>query len=204
MELFEEIHNCKRCASIRGRKCVVLDGKKIPSDFGVPFKRFRLVFVVESPPVSGVYLWNPKSKSIVRDRLFTQLVKAGLMRSGSLNEFGEKYYYTDAVKCPFEKNGENASPPMKAIENCRSFLLREIEHCKPEVVCTLGKTPLKSFLRVKRFKLGDLAGKIVPESYLRHDVGELKCKIFSSWFPTSMVPETLKVEAMKTLKDLLE
>jgi len=189
---------------LRGRKRVVLEGKKVPSDFGVPFKRFRVVFVVESPPVRGAYLWNPKSKSIVRDRFFPQLVKAGLMRSGSLNEFGEKYYYTDAVKCPFEKNGRNASPPMRAIENCRSFLLREIELCKPEVVCTLGKTPLKSFLRVKRFKLENLAGKIVPESYLRYDVKELKYKIFSSWFPTSMVPETIKVEALKTLRDLLK
>jgi uracil-DNA glycosylase family 4 len=125
------------------------------------------------------------------------------MRSKSLSEFGEKYYYTDAVKCPFQKDGENAGPPVEAIENCRSFLLREIKLCKSEVVCTLGKIPLKTLLRVKKFNLWDFAGRVVPESYLRQDVRELKCKIFSSWFPTSMIPETQKIEAMKTLKELL-
>nr|MDO8083132.1 uracil-DNA glycosylase family protein [Candidatus Freyarchaeota archaeon] len=206
-QLIEEIHNCKRCESIGGRKYVLLEGKKTPLDFGVSLKQFKIIFVVESPPVSGVYFWNLESKSRVRKRLLNQLVKAGLMKNQSLEEFKEEYYCTDAVKCPFQENkNQNANPPMKALENCRRFILREIQYCEPKIVCTLGKTPLKAFLKVKRFRLEDFAGKIVEESYLREDAKNLRCQFFSSWFPTPRagIPENDKVQNMKILKDILK
>jgi len=57
-ELTRSIHACSKCESISGSRRVVLRGKKIPSDYGATPKDVKVVFVAESPPLSGRYFYR--------------------------------------------------------------------------------------------------------------------------------------------------
>jgi len=132
------------------------------------------------------------------------LVEIGLIEKPDLDEFNRRgYYMVDAVKCPFQKGGGNATPPRVAIENCRSFLLQEISSYKPKVVCTLDKTSLGVFLNARRFRLSDYAGKFIENYCLKDAVAQLRIPILACWFPTSMVDSEIKLEAMRHLRCIL-
>lgn len=55
-------------------------------------------------------------------------------------------YITNVVKC---RPPENRKPEKEEIEACEGFLFREIAVVKPQVIVTLGATPLFSLLRIK-------------------------------------------------------
>ncbi len=188
-DLAEEIHRCTKCAEFKGKKRVVLSGKKIPSDFGESPQKVKIMFVAESPSPKGVYFYNLQTNSNLRNKLFDLLSEVGLMEKKNMEEFRRRgYYIVDAARCPFANaNGHNATPPSRANENCRPFLMQEILMRKPDIICPLGRSSLKPFISYRKFKISDYVGKILETGDLRDDIGFPNVPIYPLWFPAAMI-----------------
>lgn len=206
--LEDDIHECKKCLGLSGSRQVFLSGKKIPSDFGEKPNHIRILFVAESPAARGVYFYDQNTKSNLKDKLLNLLLDAGLLQENSIDEFRRRQYYlADTVKCPFRKpNENNAHPPDQVVENCRRFLMQEVSNLNPKVICTLGKTSLKPFIRPhSRFNLKMYLEKDpLPKTDLRDDSTFTDTPIVASWFPSAMTNWSNKVEVLRRLRKYVE
>lgn len=102
----------------------------------------------------------------------TKLVKSFVGQAGkNLDEFlkalemkREDIFITNTVKFrPFKVNPKtgrlsNRPPDREEIALCLPFLLKQLEIIKPEVVVTLGNTPLKAITGNTRITIGEIHG----------------------------------------------
>lgn len=113
--------------------------------------------------------------------------KAGKNLSEFLEIVGlkrEEIYISNVVKIrPFNlsaKTGKpvNRTPNKNEIEFFSPFLMKEIESIKPDIIVTLGNTPLRAVLDDSKAVIGDYHGKITE-----HD-GK---KIFALYHPAAII-----------------
>ncbi|MEW6457152.1 MAG: uracil-DNA glycosylase family protein [Acidobacteriota bacterium] len=116
-----DIQNCKKCPfneSTDARYC---------SGFSADY---RVMFIAESPSTSGgtgIFKPDANFRSTPADELFYK-VKA---------KFGlENCYTTDLVKCGIPKG----KPTKQKINNCLSYLVREIKIVKSKLLVAVGKS----------------------------------------------------------------
>jgi DNA polymerase len=73
--------------------------------------------------------------------------KAGKLLDKILNAIGlsrtENVYLTNVLKC---KTPSNRDPLLSEVNNCNSYLLKQIEIIKPKIIVALGKVAGKSLL----------------------------------------------------------
>ena len=116
-ELKEEIKKCQKCALASLRHNVVV---------GEGNEKAKIMFIGEAPGFNedqkGIPFCGEAGK--VLDRL---LEAAGLVR--------RDIYITNTLKC---RPPHNRDPKKEEIEACRSFLQRQLEIIRPEIICTLG------------------------------------------------------------------
>lgn len=63
-------------------------------------------------------------------------------------------FVTNAVLCnPKDENGNNSTPTNVEIDNCKSFLQRQIELINPKIVVTLGANALKATSLISKHEL---------------------------------------------------
>lgn len=99
--------------------------------------------------------------------------RAGDLLNKILKETGidrNKIYITNTVKCrPTEKKGKrlaNRAPTQEEIDNCKSWLWKEIKLIKPRLIVTLGKVPTRTLLSLPlQFKMGDYVGKVCEPTW---------------------------------------
>lgn len=139
-ELHAKIRGCTRCAElVRSRT------QAVP---GVGPKRARVIFIGEGPG-----RWeDERGEPFVGDAgayLTELLKKIGLERT--------EVFITNVIKC---RPSENRSPKPDEIENCRPYLLRQIELVQPDLVVLLGRFALEEFF--PKEKITEAKGKVRP------------------------------------------
>lgn len=139
-ELHAKVRRCTRCAElVRSRT------QAVP---GVGPGRAKVMFIGEAPG-----RWeDEKGEPFVGDAgaYLTQLLeKIGLDR--------RDVFITNVIKC---RPPENRGPKPDEIENCRSYLLRQIELLKPHLIVLLGRFALEEFF--PKEKITQAKGKPRP------------------------------------------
>ncbi len=100
-------------------------------------------------------------------------IRAGevkMLREVGLSESGpstviprlNKVYLTNLVRCnPRTTRGNNRAPTRQEVENCASFLWREIQLLKPKVIATLGRHTTEVIIgrHIRRFRYA----KAIPD-----------------------------------------
>lgn len=120
MRLITQIRNCKKCCElVENRTNVVIGQGPVPCD---------LLFLGEAPgrkedetgiPFCGV------AGNIMEAAGF----RAGLVRN-------EHYHILNVLKC---RPPENRDPSEKELENCRPFLLKQLQAINPQVIIAFGR-----------------------------------------------------------------
>lgn len=96
----------------------------------------------------------------------------------------EEIYITNTVKFrPFKVNPKtgrlsNRPPDRREIELCLPFLLKQLEVIEPEVVVTLGNTPLRALTGKSDITIGEFHGKPIDGR---------KYSIFPLYHPASII-----------------
>ena len=125
--IFESsVEDCMKCELGASRKKIV---------FGSGDKNADLLIVGEAPNEYE----DEKGRPFVG--------KAGKLLDKILNAIGlsrtENVYLTNVLKC---KTPSNRDPLLSEINNCNSYLLKQIEIIKPKIIVALGKVAGKSLL----------------------------------------------------------
>jgi DNA polymerase len=122
-ELFVKVRDCTRCAELAASRRSVV--------FGAGNANAELMFVGEAPGAS-------------EDEQGLPFVgRAGKLLDQLLEEIGMRradVFVANTLKC---RPPGNRDPLPLEIENCESYLLRQVELIEPSVICTLGNFATK-------------------------------------------------------------
>ena len=148
----------------------------------------RVMFVVYEP-VSG-FFYDLSSGCVFRDKFLDLLFEAGLIGGRSLEAFAKRRFYLSyVVKC---RGG--------SVSYCKRFLREEIRVLSPRIICTLGESALRVFLRREETGLREYVGSFVPSRELRSDM-TLGTPVFACYYPgRGPVSDSIKVEHFRRLK----
>jgi len=135
--LVEEIRDCKRCRLSDQRKSIV---------FGEGSPCARLMFIGEAPGGEE----DIQGKPFVGEAgmLLTKLIeKMGLERSS--------VYIANIIKC---RPPMNRDPEDDEVTTCRSYIERQIEILRPEVIMTLGRIAIQTLMNDPKIKISAARG----------------------------------------------
>lgn len=141
-KLKEDITECSSC---------VLGEYSINQIIGKGSLKSKIVFVGEAPGKEEDSKGEPFVGSAGK-LLDMVLEKTGFSR--------KNVYITNLVKC---RPPKNRTPNKNELNVCSSYLEREIEIIKPEIIAPLGNTASNNIMRkygLKPSKIGDVHGKI--------------------------------------------
>ncbi len=125
-----QVEKCKLCAELAKTRNKVV--------FGSGSAAARLVFVGEAPGADE----NEQGLPFVgrAGQLLTKIIEAmGLTR--------EQVFICNVLKC---RPPNNRPPAPKEVENCRSFLKRQLELIRPKVIVALGNHAVKALLGIEQ------------------------------------------------------
>jgi len=143
MQLHEQITRCKKCPDlVKTRNHVVIGDGPVPC---------KLVFLGEAPGQTENRTGIPfTGSSGTHLRLILKLLKL------KANQF----HILNLLKC---HPPDNRNPTIEELNNCRPFLLKQIEQLHPTVVVPLGRYPLSFALNTPPSKItvSKYVGKIL-------------------------------------------
>ena len=128
ISLEDKILNCQKCPLAKGRT------KAVP---GEGDKTADLMFVGEAPGREEDLQGRPFVGRA--GQLLTKIINA-------MNFQRNEVYITNIVKC---RPPQNRNPHNEEIEECKSYLLEQIDFIKPRVIVTLGKVSADFFINSK-------------------------------------------------------
>jgi len=139
-ELYQRIHQCRRCGLWQHRTNFV---------FGVGNPNADILFVGEGPGAD-------------EDRLGEPFVgRAGQLLNKILTAMGlqrEDVYIANVVKC---RPPGNRTPLPEEIIRCIPFLWKQIELIDPRFIVALGATAANALLK-GNYKMGEIRGRAIP------------------------------------------
>ncbi len=125
VDLHDSLRNCQQCRLASGRTQVV---------FGSGNPEASIMFVGEAPGFHEDRQGVP-FVGAAGNLLTTLLESAGLTR--------DDVYIANVIKC---RPPENRNPAPDEVETCKPFLLQQIHHIKPHLVCSLGNFATQTLL----------------------------------------------------------
>jgi DNA polymerase len=136
-KLHQEILRCQKCPLAQSRT------QAVP---GIGPQTARLVIIGEAPGQQEDIQGEPFVGAA--GKLLTELLgKVGIKR--------ESVFISNVVKC---RPPENRQPTQSERKACHSFLLRQLEHIRPQIIALVGRVPTESLLET-RGSMGALHGK---------------------------------------------
>ncbi len=140
----EEIYRCNMCIDMV---------EKFPNSKTVSIgNRSDIVILGEAPANNG---W--RKSGIAWYDINHKLLPSGVVLQKLLNEIGlqiEDTYFLEAIKC-FPKDRKYLK---KCSENCKQYLIKQLEIIRPKVVLALGDAATKTILDIKYKKFSDIVG----------------------------------------------
>jgi len=141
-ELYEQIKDCAKCKELVENRTNMV--------FGTGREDADIVFVGEAPG----YYEDQQGEPFVgaAGRLLTRLLAdIGLKR--------EDVYICNVLKC---RPPNNRDPLPEEIENCKPYLLKQLEIIKPKIICTLGNFATQVILD-KKIPISRVRGKPIKK-----------------------------------------
>lgn len=129
--------DCKLCKLHSGRRNIV---------FGTGDENAKLVFIGEAPGRDEDIKGEPFVGKA--GQLLTRIINA-------INLSRKDVYIANIIKC---RPPGNRDPEPDEIAACETFLVKQIEAIKPEIICALGTFAARTLLRTDQ-KISDLRGK---------------------------------------------
>lgn len=126
--LCRKIRKCRKCRLSRERTHAVPGEGSLTAD---------LMFIGEGPGRDE----DLQGKPFVGEagKLLTRIIKAMQFKR-------EEVYITNVVKC---RPPKNRNPELDEMDQCRDYLIRQIEMIQPKIIVTLGNVPTKYLLNTK-------------------------------------------------------
>jgi DNA polymerase len=126
--LCRKIRKCRKCRLSRERTRAVPGEGSLTAD---------LMFIGEGPGRDE----DLQGKPFVGEagKLLTRIIKAMHFKR-------EEVYITNVVKC---RPPKNRNPELDEMDQCRDYLIRQIEMIQPKIIVTLGNVPTKYLLNTK-------------------------------------------------------
>ena len=154
----------------------VMPGRENALVFGEGPKKPRLMLIGEAPGEQETLMGRPFVGKAGRN-LDHFLELAGMRR--------EDIYISNAVKIRPTKTGRtgrvsNRPPTKEEIALFRPWLLREIDLVAPQVIATLGNTPLFAVTGDRRLTIGEVHGRAM-------EAGETGRMLFALYHPASLI-----------------
>jgi uracil-DNA glycosylase len=135
-----DLGECVRCKLSKNRKSIV---------FGEGSPAARLIFIGEAPG----------REEDIQGRPFVG--EAGMLLTRLIERMGlqrDDIYIANIVKC---RPPMNRDPEKDEIATCRSFIERQIEIIKPEVIVTLGRIALQTLMNNPDLKITGVRGNFL-------------------------------------------
>jgi len=144
-EIDKEIHNCNLCQDMV---------EKFPNSNTVSKGRKKdIVILGEAPANNG---W--RKSGIAWYDINHKLLPSGVVLQKLLDIINlkiEDTYFLEAIKC-FPKDRKYLK---KCNNNCKKYLIKQLEIINPKVVLTLGDSATKAILDIKYKNFSDIVGK---------------------------------------------
>jgi uracil-DNA glycosylase len=156
LSLQKELRSCRDCPQMCGTP---VHGNPHPS---------RILLIGQAPGPHEADLGKPFAYTAGKT-LFKWLHD---VTSLSEEELRSMIYFAAVARCFPGKNpkgGGDREPDKREIENCRRFLIREVELLKPHIIIPVGKLAIREVLTLpKSFSLEDVVGKRFYQTYHGH------------------------------------
>ena len=123
-QIREAALGCRACSLCESRQNVVFGEGSLTAD---------LMFVGEAPGADEDATGRPFVGRA--GELLTRMIEAGMKMSR------DEVYIANVLKC---RPPQNRDPAEDEVEKCRPWLLQQIEHIQPKVICTLGRHALRA------------------------------------------------------------
>jgi len=123
-QLRQNALSCQKCALCETRNIVV---------FGEGSETADLMFIGEAPGAEEDRTGRPFVGRA--GELLTRMIENGM----GLRR--DEVYIANVLKC---RPPSNRDPAADEVERCRPWLLQQIEHIQPKVICTLGRHALRA------------------------------------------------------------
>ena len=140
VEVRADLGDCIRC---------VLHEKRTHLVFGVGDPNADLMFIGEAPGFEedrqGIPFVGPAGQ------LLTKII-------GAIDLSRDDVYIANVVKC---RPPRNRDPEPEEVEECRSFLDRQVDAIRPKVICALGRVAALNLLRTDE-GITRIRGRIYP------------------------------------------
>lgn len=182
-EIDNEIYECKLCKNMV---------EKFPKSSTVSKgKRNDVVILGEAPANNG---W--RKSGVAWYDINNKLLPSGVVLQKLLALINLKIqdtFFLEAIKC-FPKDRKYL---MKCNQNCKKYLLSQLQIISPKVVLTLGDSATKAILDVKYKKFSDVVGK---EFYVNN------IKIVPVYHPSPISPKSYvgNVDIFKNLMKVID
>lgn len=124
--LCRKIRKCRKCGLSRGRNHAVPGEGSLTAD---------LMFIGEGPGRDEDLQGRPFVGEA--GKLLTRIIQAMQFKR-------EEVYITNVVKC---RPPKNRNPELDEMDQCRDYLIRQIEMIQPKIIVTLGNVPTKYLLK---------------------------------------------------------
>ena len=144
-DIDKKIHSCNLCEEM-----VEKFGTSKTVSIG---KDNKIVILGEAPANNG---W--RKSGIAWYDINQKLLPSGVVMQKLLNELDiklEDTYFLEAIKC-YPKDRKHLN---KCSNNCKQFLMKQLEIIKPKVILSLGDAATKTILDINYKKYSDIVGK---------------------------------------------
>lgn len=160
--------------------------------------RSRVVNGVGNPSLGAVFVGEaPGAQEDKQGEPFVG--RSGDVLTKKLDERGvsrDEVRITNSVRC---RPPENRDPHVGELENCRPYLVAEIDALDPDVICTLGRVPTKNLLD------GVGAMREVVGDEVLVEVGAKERLVVPCYHPAAMLYDRSKEEVIdETLDRVIE
>ncbi len=161
---------CERCDELVESRSRIVNGVGTGS--------LGIVFVGEAPGADEDAQGEPfvgRSGEVLTEKL----AELGVSR--------DEVRITNSVRC---RPSDNRDPRVGELENCRPYLVAEIDTLDPDVVCTLGRVPTTNLLD------GVGAMREVVGDELRVEIGAKERLVVPCYHPAAMLYDRSKEETI--------
>lgn len=178
-DIDKEIYKCNLCSNMV---------EKFPDSKTVSIGKSRdIVILGEAPANNG---W--RKSGIAWQDINHKLLPSGVVLQKLLKEINltiEDTYFLETIKCyPKDRKFLN-----KCSNNCKNFLLMQLDIIKPKVILILGDAATKTLLDIKYNKFSEVVGK----EYEYNGI-----KVIPIYHPSPISPKSYKgnIEIFKNIK----
>jgi len=173
------VDECERCDALVESRSRIVNGVGAPDA--------SLVFVGEAPGAQEDEKGEPfvgRSGELLTEKL------------GMLGVSRDDVRITNSVRC---RPPDNRDPHVGELENCRPYLVAEVDSVDPSVVCTLGRVPTENLLE----GVGKVSDVVGDERTV--EIGAKERTVVPCYHPAAMLYDRSKGDSIdETLARVVE